>query len=176
MTVYADQRDRIKVLGETVTDIGRVHSRPRYGDFAEHYQVGTAEGFSVPHVRAWEIGLADEGIKTSRVTGGGYRHRRRHWIIRGYVHLGDDDAANDPEHPGTPAEIANTYTTIIELAEGFADAIDGDPTLAGTCLFIHDEAGNNAVAITDPNPLMLGGGILTWGIALTFATYSEIAP
>ena len=178
MSEYTAQRDAIKAAVTGVANIGRVHDRPRYGDFHDHYVVDGDDGWTVPHIRAWEIGLDDPGVVVERLSAG-WRHRYRRWRVSGYVGL-VDAAADDPvdsEGAAVAAAIGGaSYHLITELAGSVADAIDIDPTLGGTCLHLHAPGdGANAVSYAEPTPLFLMGTILCWGVVLRFTTYTVIA-
>lgn len=156
MSEYSDQRDAIKALIETVTDVGIVHGYPRYGDAAQHW---ITEIDGKKQIRAWEIGLQEPGVEVERLTQG-HRHRYMNWRIQGYVGL-EDEAA--------------TYDTITALAEAIAAVIDADETLTGTALGILAPGGtDNAVQISAADALTIGGGALCWGIDLTFSSYNVV--
>ena len=173
MSEYTDQRDAIVAAVEGVTGIGRVHDRLRYGDAYEHWVVGPGTGrmegdFEVPQVNAWEVSLDDEGTKTDRISQG-FRHRWRSWLVRGWVGLNDSDTEADGVGP--PA----SYHTAADLALLVADAIDADPTLAGTALWLHSPGdGQDAPDISDPRPLQIGGGVLAWAVEVRFTAYTVV--
>jgi len=151
---YATQLAAIAALGATITNVGRIHTHPRYGDAHDHW-VTSIDGVDV--IRAWEIGLDEGGIRGDRVTEAHAGHYYQ-WRIQGYVGL-DDEAAS--------------YTDAVTLAEAWRDILEANPTLSGTCL---DMVGDNAGSpdISDPVDLTIGGGFLCWGITIRFTTY-EIA-
>lgn len=156
MSERTDQLAAIKTLMEGVTDIGLIHTYPRYGDAAEHW-VTNIDGRRV--IRAWEIGHGEEETRVERLSQG-WRHRYRPWRIQGYVGLEDDEAS---------------YNTILDLAGSIADAIDADPTLAGTCLYLHNLDAENAVQVGAPGALVIGGAALCWGITLDFTAYTVVS-
>ncbi len=142
---------------EAVADIGRVHDRPRYGDAFDHWTVAI-DGQT--QVRAWEVGVDDRGIETSREEQN-FKWRRHRIRIRGWVSLVDDDG-ND----------AGSYQTIVNLAHAIADRIDPDFNLGGACLQ-HD-----LVQIGEPTPVFLplgDGELLCWAVDLTLDTLSILS-
>lgn len=155
MSEYTDLRNRIVSRINTVSNIGRVHDRPRYGDAHDHWIV-TIDG--VDQIRAWEVGLdpgADTEVEDQEQA---WRHRYRNWLIRGWVSLVDD--------PGT-------YDVIVELSEGIADAIDADPRLGGLC---HN---TQPTQIGSPAPVFLALGEsepLCWGVELRLQTLNIVTP
>lgn len=154
MSEYTDQRDRIVNRIGTVTDVGKVHNRPRYGDAYQHY-VTDVEG--VPTLRGWEVGLDEPGVEVIRHSQG-WRQRNRWWYIRGYAAMQDEtDHASDAIYP-----------VLMDLAEDIADAIDADRTLNGSCLD-HDP-----VQTEEPVPITIGGGVLCWAIGLRFMAWTMI--
>jgi hypothetical protein len=160
---YAAQRDRLVALVESVPNIGRVHNRLRYGDAADHW---LTEIDGVAQVRAWEVSLDDGGQTTQvdRITSGGHRHFYRPWLIRGWISIIDSD------------EDDVTYPIAVTLAHQIADAIDADPTLAGTCLFTHGADGRDCCQVGDPKPITLGGGIFCWAVEIRLTAYTVIGP
>ena len=148
---YAAQRDAIATIMATIPDIGRIHTRPRYGDAYEHW-VTTLNG--IDQIRAWEIGLADPGIEPRRIQQN-HRHKYSTFRIQGYISLADVDA---------------TYDTVIELAEAIGNALDADQRLGNTMLD-HEPA-----VIGEPVVLTIGGGALCWGITLTMTGYEVTQP
>jgi hypothetical protein len=148
---HAAQLARIATLVEGVTDVGRVHTWPRYGDAAEHW-VTTIDG--EPQVRAWEIGLDESGIQALRHTEVHVAHYIN-WLIRGYLGLDDQAAA---------------YNTIIALAESIRAALEGDTTLAGTCLNMVGENGG-VPDVSEPGTVEIGSGPLCWTVTIRFTTY-----
>jgi hypothetical protein len=159
---YAAQRDRLVALVESVPDVGRVHDRLRYGDAAEHWltQIG-----GIRQVRAWEVSLDDTGpggsnTQVERLTQA-HRHFYRPWMIRGWISLVDEDA---------------TYHTAVTLAHQIADAVDADPTLAGTCLQIHGPDGRGCCQVGAPAPVTIGGGAFCWAIEIRLTAYTVIGP
>ncbi len=174
MSEYSDQRDAIMETIGGITDIGRLHDRPRNGD-ARHLWVTEIDG--IEQVRAWELGLRDPGPTRERLTGGGHVHTYRHWQIRGWFSLvepqdllgegaeGNDDYDSD--------WVGDNYIEIEELGQLIADALEDNRPLSsvanpsGTCIEL-----TLTPQITDPEALALGGGHLCWSIAIDFDAYT----
>lgn len=152
MSRYSDQLGFLVTTLEAITDIGRVHNRPRYGDAHEHW---TTKLNGEDTIRAWEVGLEDPGT-TNESTSQHFLHERRHWIIRGYLSLIDKDPLT-----GELSDSAASYHVINELGLAIASAINADPTMGGTAL------DHNEVQVTDPAVITIGGGFLCWGISLS---------
>lgn len=155
-TEQAAQRAYLAQAARTVTDVGVVHNRPRYGDAYDHW---IADIGGVPRIRAWEIGLSPEGVRTERTTQA-HRHRYRGWLIRGYVGLEDDNGAD-----------AGSYHHVTDLAGDIADAIDSDRTWDGSAL---DTVAPTQVA--EPVVLTIGSGALCWGVTLSVVAYTVVSP
>lgn len=138
---------------EAITDIGRVHDRPRYGDAFTHW---TTELDGQTQIRAWEVGIDEGGVTANREDGQHYKTRHHFWKVRGWVGLVDDDG-ND----------TGSYTTILDLAHVIADAIDADFDLGGICLQ------HMLCQIGEPTPVYLPIGeaqALCWSIDLALET------
>lgn len=166
---YDAQRTAIVAAVSSVTDVGRVHDRPRHGDFRDRW-VTTING--IPQIRAWEVkpGLT-EVIRREQ----GRRHRYRTWEITGMVGLEDLAAESDPD----AADPADTYDdasfhVIERLAGEIADAID-------TARTAHTAAGvftdhETPTQISEPQVVTIGGGALCWGITLTITGWTVVTP
>lgn len=153
---YIAQRDAIAAIVASISEVGRVHRRPRYGDAAEHWIVNYD---GIPRIRAWEIGLGGPVVATDSTDA--FETRRWPWIIRGYVGL-EDHLGDNPE-----LDADGSYDTMLYLAAAIADAINADKTLGGVTLDIEAPP-----TITEPVTLTVGGGALCWGISVTFTTWS----
>ena len=161
MSDFTDIRDRIAVLVGGVTDVGRVHTRPRYGDAAEHWltQIG-----GIDQIRAWEISLDYDAPTETDDPEQAWKHIWRPWIIRGWVDLIDGST----DEPG-PTE---TYPTVVELAGSITDAIDADRRLNGTC------QRKSPCQVDNPSPLFLplgGGEALCWYTTIRFRTLNIVS-
>lgn len=164
MSDYTDLRDRINTLVSGVTDVGTVHTRPRYGDAFEHWSSSIN---SVDQIRAWEISL-DYDAQTEQVDQEQHwKHVWRPWVIRGWVSLVDD--SDTAEHDPTPGE---TYTVITELATSISDVIDADRRLNGTC---HQK---DPCQVDNPSPLFLPLGLgdaICWYTVIRFRTLNIVS-
>ena len=168
MSEHTDQLAAIVTLVESVTDVGRVHDRPRLGDALTSWVVDIG---GTPQVRAWEIGIQDGGIRVERLTGGGHHHYYRPWLVRGWLSIiepegadGDLDSA-DITHDQLFA--LDNYTKINDLAFLIATAINGNRKLDGSCLDLTTPA-----EMTEPKVLTIGGGPMCWSVDITFTAYT----
>lgn len=164
MSDYTVLRDRIAALVGGVTDIGTVHTRPRYGDALEHW---TATIGMVPQIRAWEISLDYDAQTEQDDAEQHWKHVWRPWVIRGWVSLVDD--SDITEHDPTTGE---TYTVITELATSITDAIDADRRLNGAC---HQKT---PCQVDNASPLFLPlghGEELCWYTVIRFRTLNVIS-
>ena len=166
---YNDQKDAIVAAISSVTDVGRVHDRPRYGDFRERW-VTNING--QPQIRSWEITPGETQVVRREQ---GRRHRYRTWEIRGVVGLEDLAAEANPDEADPADTFANaSYHVIQRLAGEIADAIDGartQHTADGT--FIDHET---PTQIGEAQVVTIGGGALCWGITLTITGYTILTP
>jgi hypothetical protein len=173
MSEFTDQLARIHTLVEGVTNIGKVYDRPRHGTAD---RLWTAEIAGIPLIRAWEIGLAGDTV-TDRVAQGN-RTRFRPWRIQGYVgpiDIQDDDPDNMWFDPAEAQNITPGYKAALDLAEGIAEAIEGDRTLGGTCLDIASpEDDQIGTRISDPDVFSIPQGPLCWTISIEFWTWTHI--
>lgn len=154
---YTAQVAAITAKMLTVPDVGVVHERPRFGDALTHW-VTDING--VPTIRAWEVGLDGDGIRVERTTQA-HRHKWSTFLIKGYMSLGE------PEEDADGAEIPSVggYGTLVDLALLIGDALDADPTVAGTML------DHNGTQIGEPVAMVIGGGVICWGITLSMTGY-----
>ena len=164
---YRAQKDAIVAAIQSVTDVGRVHDRPRLGDFRERW-VTTIDGQA--QIRSWEISPAPvEVVRREQ----GRRHRYRTWEIRGVVAITDQgiDTEGDPDGD---IDGSASYHVIQELAGEIADAIDTareQHTADGS--FIDHET---PTQIAEPQVITIGGGVLCWGITLTITGWTVVTP
>lgn len=165
---YRAQNAAIVAAITSVTDVGRVHDRPRYGDFREMTVVKLN---GVDQIRSWEI--APEPVEVVRREQG-RRHRYRTWTIRGVVGLADL-AAEEDEKQATPGDIAGgaTFHVVQELAGEIADALDtARASWVADGVFI-DTA---PTQIEEPTVVTIGGGAICWGITLRIDGYTIVTP
>ena len=131
---YNAQLARLVDAVASVTDVGRVHDRPRHGDFQEMW-VAIIDG--VPVIRSWTISVQNEATERREQA---HRHRYRTWEILGTVGMMDLDPADDEDQPGDVHDAAS-YHVINRLAGEITDAIEGDRaagTAAGTWIDLTD--------------------------------------
>ncbi len=166
-TEYNAQLAALVAATATVTDAGRVHDRPRHGDFRERW-VAKIDG--IDQIRSWEI--APEQTEVIRREQG-RRHRWRTWAIRGVVGLSDMALEEEPENPPSDIAADASFHVTQRLAGEIADAIDAARAAhvaAGT--FIEQEP----TEISEPQVVTIGGGALCWGITLTLTGYTIVTP
>lgn len=166
-TEYRAQRDAIIAAIKTVDDVGRVHDRPRHGDFHDRWvaRIGGED-----QIRAWEINPTPvEVIRREQ----GRRHRYRTWQIRGVLAVTDQgiDTEGDPKGDIDPSA---SFHIIQELAGEIADAID-------TAREAHTASGaftdhETPTQIAEPQVVTIGGGALCWGITLTITGWTVVTP
>lgn len=163
---YRGQRDAIVAAINTVADVGRVHDRPRHGDFRERW-TATIDG--VQQIRSWELTPATiEVIRREQ----GRRHRYRTWEINGVVAVTDQGLA-DPDNPKGDTDEDASFHIIQELAGEIADAFDtarAGHVAAGTWI------DHEPTQIGQPQVITIGGQALCWGITLTIIGYTILTP
>lgn len=164
-TEYDAQRDAIVAAVRSVTDAGRVHNRPRLGDFRTRWTT-TINGRE--EVRSWE--LSSDPVEVIRREQG-RRHRYRTWILRG-VHAIEDRSPDDSSSQGDTDNNAS-YHTINRLAGEIADAIDAtrDANVAAGTFIDQDPT-----QIEEPTVVQIGGGPIAWGVTLTVRGYTILTP
>lgn len=169
-TEYNAQLARLVAAISSVTDVGRVHDRPRHGDFA---QMWTTKIEGVEQIRAWEISPGPERVERIQQA---HRHRYRTWEIRGVVGLTDlaSDSGDENLDPVGDSNTDASFHIIHRLAGEISDAIEG----------VRD-AGRDAGDWTDlldpvqkrePTVIEIGGGPIAWGITLTVEAYTIVSP
>jgi hypothetical protein len=167
---YDAQVEAIRTAILTVPDVGRVHDRPRYGDFRERW-VATIGG--VDQIRAWEISAQpDEVVRREQ----GRRHRYRTWQITGTVGLEDLSIEADPEASATSPNDSfpdASYHHLRRLAGEIGDALDtARPTWVAAGTFIDTDPTQQG----EPTVITIGGGALCWGTILTIRGYTIVTP
>lgn len=165
---YNAQLEAIRTAILTVTDVGRVHDRPRHGDFRDRWTT-TING--IEQVRAWEISpQPDEVVRREQ----GRRHRYRTWQITGSVGLEDlaleaDPDESDPNDSFTDA----SFHTLRRLAGEISDALDtARPAWVAAGTFIDTDPTQQGEA----QVVTIGGGALCWGTTLTLRGYTIVTP
>jgi len=164
---YNAQLAALIAATKSITDVGRVHDRPRHGDFRERW-VAKIDGLE--QIRSWEI--APEQTEVIRREQG-RRHRYRTWAIRGVVGLSDMALEDEPQNPPADESTDASFHVAQRLAGEIADAVDvarEAHVAAGT--FIDHEP----TQISEPQVVTIGGGALCWGITLTLTGYTVITP
>lgn len=165
-TEYDAQLTAIRDTILTVTDVGRVHDRPRLGDFRTRWTT-TVNG--TPQIRAWEITPGPGDVNRREQA---RRHRYRNWEIRGVVGLEDLGAETTEDQPAD-SDLTASYHTCVRLGGEIADALDAARAAnvaAGT--FIDTEP----VQLSEPTVVQIGGGPIAWGITLTMRGYTILTP
>jgi hypothetical protein len=165
---YNAQLTAIRTAILTVPDVGRVHDRPRHGDFRERW-IATIN--DVPQIRAWEISpQPDEVVRREQ----GRRHRYRTWQITGVVGLEDLAAEADPNETDPADEYAAASFHILRRTAGeIADALDAArPAWVAAGTFIDTDPTQQAEATV----VTIGGGALCWGTTLTIRGYTIVTP
>jgi hypothetical protein len=163
---YDGQVTAIRTTLLTVEGIGRVHDRPRLGDFRERWVVELA---GVPEIRAWEIQTGN--TRTVRREQG-RRHRYREWQVNGMVGLADLPL-EDSENPTGDSNLDASWHTINRLAGEAADAVDAArEAWVAAELFIETEPTETA----EPTVIQIGGGPICWGTTLTIRGYTILTP
>lgn len=160
---YQEQRDAILAAIATVTDVGRIHDRPRYGDALTMWNT-TIGG--KPQVRSWEV---RRGNTTPQRIQQGHRHRYTTWQIVGYVGIEDSTDDRNPKDSDPDA----SYHTINQLAGEVADALEvARPAnvAAGTW------TDYDPVAVPEPVVVTIGGGALCWAVTLELYGYTVVSP
>lgn len=164
---YRAQRDAIVTAVASITNVGRVHDRPRHGDFRERW-VTQIDGED--QIRAWEINpTTTEVVRREQ----GRRHRYRTWEIRGVVAVTDQGIETEGDPRGDTDPTAS-FHIIQELAGEIADALDGAReahTAAGA--FTDHET---PTQIAEPQVVTIGGGALCWGVTLTLTGWTVLTP
>lgn len=164
---YNAQLAALLVAVTAVTDVGRVHDRPRHGDFRERWVV---ELNGITEIRSWEIAPEQTDVVRREQ---GRRHRYRTWAIRGVIGLSDIALEDEPENPPADEATDASFHVAQRLAGEIADSIDAareSHVAAGT--FIDHEP----VQIGEPQVVTIGGGALCWGVTLTLTGYTVITP
>ena len=170
-TEYNDQLAAIQAAILAVDDpanqvyIGRVHDRPRHGDFMQRW-VTSIEG--VDQIRAWEIAPNLNEVNRREQS---RRHRYRTWQITGVVGLTDMAAEEDEDNPPGDVHTDASFHTINRLAGEIADSIDTAReahVAAGT--WIH----HDPTQISEPTVVTIGGGALCWGVILLLRGYTIV--
>lgn len=161
---YNDQLAAIIAAINGVTDAGRIHDRPRHGDFRERWVIKIN---GIEQIRSWEIAPGDIDVNRREQ---GRRHRYREWTITGAVGLADMAIEDQPETLPTDTNTDASFHVIQRLAGEIADALDVDTTKAGS--FIDTDPTD----IDPPQVVTIGGGALCWGISLSFVGYTILTP
>jgi hypothetical protein len=165
---YNAQLNAIRTAILTVPAVGRVHDRPRHGDFRERWVTNIG---GINQIRAWEISpQPDEVIRREQ----GRRHRYRTWQITGTVGLEDLAAEQDP-NTTDPADAypAASFHVLRTLAGEISDALDAARpawVAAGTFIDTDPTQQGEAQVVT------IGGGALCWGTTLTMRGYTIVTP
>lgn len=168
-TEFEDQSAAlVNIIQAVDPDIGRVHNRPRYGDAYDNWIV-QVDG--IDQVRSWEVGLADDAVRSRRDQAG--RTRYRTFEIRGFVSI-IDKPVDEAEGPDWDEWVDSGYWVINRLAEQITDAIDTNPSLIDpvttnpTCIDIEEPC-----RIENAVPITIGGGFLCWGITIEVTTWTH---
>lgn len=164
---YDAQLARLVAAIKSVPDIGRVHDRPRAGDFE---QMWVAEIDGVTQIRSWEISVGTERVARVQQA---HRHRYRPWLIRGNVGLTDLNPAGDDPEPVGDVYTDASYHVINRLAGEITDAIEADRA-AGVAAGAWIDF--DPVAKAEPQVVEIGGGAIAWGITLTVEPYTIVSP
>lgn len=163
---YNAQRDAITTALATVANIGRVHDRPRLGDFRSRWttQIGAA-----PEIRAWEVQAGTVNVVRREQ---GRRHRYRNWIINGVLGLADLSAENT-DNPAADLDPDASWHEINRLAGEAADALDAarEAWVAADTFIDTDPT-----EIGEPTVIQIGGGPICWGVTLTIRGYTIVTP
>lgn len=164
---YNAQLAALVAAAKTVADVGRVHDRPRHGDFRDRW-VANIDG--ADQIRSWEI--APEQTEVIRREQAG-RHRYRTWALRGVVGLADMALEDEPENPPADEATNASFHVAQRLAGEIADALDAARAahVAAGTFIDHDPT-----QIGEPQVVTIGGGALCWGITLTLTGYTIVHP
>lgn len=165
---YNAQLAAIRTAVLSVANVGRVHDRPRHGDFRERW-VARINGLD--QIRAWEISpQPDETIRREQ----GRRHRYRTWQITGVVGLEDLAAEASPSEATPNDEFTDaSFHTLRRLAGEISDALDtARPTWVAAGTFIDTDPAQQSEA----QVITIGGGALCWGTTLTMRGYTIVTP
>ncbi len=161
---YNAQLAAIVALVGAVPDVGRVHDRPRHGDFRERW-ASDIDGLT--QIRAWEIHPSDNEVNRREQ---GRRHRYREWEITGVVGLADIALEAEPGNLPLDTDSDASFHVINRLAGEIADALDLDRSKTDS--FIDTDP----CQIEPPQVLTIGGGALCWGVTLSFVGYTILTP
>ncbi len=165
---YDGQLARILAAVRGVPDVGRVHDRPRQGDFETMW---TTKIDGVQQIRSWEISVGPERVERVQQN---HRHRYRMWEIRGVVGL--TDLAPDGDDLDTPADdyADASFHVLHRLAGEITDALEATRSAgvtAGDWIDLLDPPQKDI-----PTVVEIGGGAIAWGITLNVEAYTIVSP